>query len=99
MINVRGPMEAYRLAILKYGYEAYSTCRQASTSVGDFLVVLKKKARVKFSSKIDPKLLRPRDVTLQMQNCSKFANQTGWVPTYNFEIRVEHLLNYCRERG
>jgi len=97
LIDVRDAMEAYRLAILKCRPgEAYNIGGQTTISVGDFLEILKKKARVKVVAEVDPALLRPSDVTLQIPDSSKFCAETGWSPKYDFENSIEHLLNYCR---
>lgn len=99
MIDVRDAMKAYELAILKCEPgEAYNIGGKTTITVGQFLDLLKKKARVKITSKVDPNLLRPSDVTLQIPNCDKFCNATGWQPRYNFEESVEHLLDYWRKR-
>lgn len=52
----------------------------------------------KIEMKVDPKLLRPYDVTLQIPDCSKFLNETGWEPEYTFEQTMTDLLNFWRER-
>lgn len=99
LIDVRDAMEAYRLAILKCKPgEAYNIGGKTTISVGEFLQILKEKSRVKVLSETDEKLLRPSDVTLQIPNCSKFTDVTGWAPKYNFSDSVEHLLNYWRLR-
>ena len=63
---------------------------------GQFLEILKSKAKVKINSKVDNRLLRPSDVTLQIPNCEKFKASTGWNVKYDFENSVEHLLEYWR---
>ena len=99
LIDVRDAMEAYRLALLKcQPGEAYNIGGQTTISVGEFLDVLKQKAKVKIVSEVDPSLLRPSDVTLQIPDCSKFNSETGWTPKYSFEESVEHLLENCRRQ-
>jgi len=78
--------------------EAYNIGGPKSIRVGDFLEVLKKLAKTKISSRVDPMLLRPADVTLQIPDISKFVGATGWKAKYSFEESVNHLLNYWRER-
>jgi len=98
MIDVRDAMEAYRLAILKCDIgEAYNIGGETTISVGEFLDVLKNKSKSTIISKVDEKLLRPSDVTLQIPNCDKFKSKTGWSPKYSFEESVEHLLLHVRE--
>lgn len=99
LIDIRDAMEAYRLAILKCSPgEAYNIGGNTTITVGQFLNLLKEKSRVKIISKLDPGLLRPSDVTLQIPNCQKFHAATGWAPKYSFENSVDHLLEYWRER-
>jgi GDP-4-dehydro-6-deoxy-D-mannose reductase len=97
MIDVRDAMEAYRLAIL-HGEpgEAYNIGGETTISVGEFLNQLKEKAKTRIQSEVDPGLLRPSDVTLQIPDCSKFKAATGWAPNYSFEESLEHLLNSVR---
>ena len=51
----------------------------------------------KIEIKVDPKLLRPSDVTLQIPDCSKFKKLTGWEPEIPFEKTLEDTLNYWRD--
>ena len=60
--------------------------------------VLKKMAKTEIPSRVDPNLLRPADVTLQIPDISKFVLATGWKARYSFEESVEHLLNFWRAR-
>ena len=67
-------------------------------TVGEFLELLKKNSTVTIQSRVNPDLLRPSDVTLQIPDTSKFFKATGWRPKYSFEESVLFLLNYWRER-
>jgi nucleoside-diphosphate-sugar epimerase len=49
-------------------------------------------------TRLDPALLRPADVTLQIPKVDKFVQATGWAPRYGFDERLRHLLDYWRER-
>jgi GDP-4-dehydro-6-deoxy-D-mannose reductase len=85
LIDVRDAMRAYWDAVLHcQPGEAYNIGGQTTISVGEFLEVL------------NPQLLRPSDVTLQIPNTEKFVRETGWQPQYSFEESVEHLLSYWR---
>jgi len=66
--------------------------------VGEFLDFLKSKARVPIRTRVDPSLLRPADVTLQIPNVDKFHAATGWRPKISFEDSVSFLLEYWRRR-
>lgn len=99
MIDVRDAMEAYWLAAVccKPG-EAYNIGGTTTMTVGGFLDILKKKSHVRFQSKVDPKLLRPSDVTLQIPCVDKFHKATGWKPRHKFEQSVDLLLEHWRKK-
>jgi len=97
LIDVRDAMESYWIATTKgKPGEIYNIGGITVIKVGEFLEVLKKLAKVPIESKVDPNLLRPTDVTLQIPDTSKFENETGWKPKYSFQESVEYLLNHCR---
>lgn len=48
--------------------------------------------------KVDPALLRPSDVTLQVPDISKFKKATGWSAKISFKETMEDILNYWRKR-
>jgi GDPmannose 4,6-dehydratase/GDP-4-dehydro-6-deoxy-D-mannose reductase len=97
LIDVRDAMSSYWAAAEKGAAgEAYNIGGTTSVKVGEFLEVLKSLAKTKIPSELDPALLRPADVTLQIPDTSKFARQTGWEPQYTFEESVAYLLNHCR---
>jgi GDP-D-mannose dehydratase len=45
---------------------------------------------------VDPALLRPSDVTLQIPDSSKFRLATGWEPKISFKQTMKDLLDYWR---
>lgn len=97
IIDVRDIMEAYWMASTKCRPgEAYNIGGETSIKVGDFLGLLKKMAKCEIPSRVDPRLIRPTDVTLQIPDTTKFRDETGWRPKYNFEESIEFLLDYCR---
>jgi len=97
IIDIRDAMEAYWLAAVHcQPGEAYNIGGQTTMKVGDFLELLKKKARTTILTRQDPALLRPSDVTLQIPSTEKFLKATGWKPKFSFEESVEHLLEHCR---
>lgn len=99
IIDVRDAMESYWYAIEKgKAGEVYNIGGEKVIKVGEFLDVLKNLATCEIPSRLDPSLLRPTDVTLQIPDTTKFRNETGWKPKYTFEQSVEHLLNYCRSQ-
>lgn len=97
IIDVRDAMESYWVALMKCRYgEAYNIGGPTTIKVGEFLDLLKKLAKCEIPSEVDPQLLRPADVTLQIPDVSKFQKETGWKPKYSFEESVSYLLEHCR---
>lgn len=47
---------------------------------------------------VDPERLRPIDADLQIPNCKKFKDHTGWEPEIPFETTMKDLLEYWRKR-
>jgi len=99
LIDVRDAMESYWYA-LEYGTsgEIYNIGGKTVITVGEFLQLLKKHANCEIPSKVDPKLLRPVDITLQIPDTTKFEESTGWSPKYSFEESVKYLLEHCRKQ-
>lgn len=99
IIDVRDAMESYWVALVKGKIgDVYNIGGPTTITVGQFLDLLKNKAKCKIPSRLDPSLLRPADVTLQIPDVSKFQNETGWKPKYSFEESVQFLLDYCRKQ-
>lgn len=97
IIDVEDAMESYWVAATKGKVgEVYNIGGNKTIKVGKFLDILKKNSKVKIKSKIDPRLLRPTDVTLQIPSMKKFYKDTGWKPKIKFEKSVQNLLEYCR---
>lgn len=97
LIDVRDAMESYWVAMEKCRFgEAYNIGGTTVMKVGEFLDVLKKLAKTEIPSRVDEKLLRPADVTLQIPDTAKFVSETGWRPKYRFEESVQFLLDHCR---
>lgn len=98
IIDVRDAMRAYWDALMycEPG-EAYNIGGTTTMSVGDFLETLKSLAKKPIPTRVDPALLRPSDVTLQIPNTQKFSKQTGWEAQYSFRESMEHLLDHWRK--
>lgn len=47
---------------------------------------------------VDPQRLRPIDADLQVPDCRKFMEHTGWHPEISFETTMQDLLDYWREK-
>ena len=97
LIDVRDAVSAYWQSILYcQPGEVYNIGGNSVLTVGEFLNVLKKLSSVPIPSRVDPKLLRPADVTLQIPCVDKFTKATGWKPKYKIEDSIAHLLDYWR---
>lgn len=46
----------------------------------------------------DPARLRPIDADLQVPDCRKFKEHTGWEPRIDFDTTMKDLLDYWRKR-
>jgi len=79
--------------------EAYNIGGKTTMTVGQFLDLLKSLAKTPIPSRVDPALLRPADVTLQIPSTEKFEKATGWKPQYSFEESVRFLLDHWRREA
>lgn len=96
-VDARDAMEAYWLAAC-HGLpgEVYNIGGTETRTVGEFLELLRSRAFVAVPCVLDPALLRPADVTLQIPDVSKFQAATGWAPRIPFSQSVDDLLHACR---
>ena len=97
LIDVRDAMRAYWEAILhcRPG-EVYNIGGTTTMKVSEFLERLISLSEVPITTRCDPNLLRPADVTLQIPCVDKFVRETGWQPAYSFEESLNDLLSYWR---
>ncbi|MHB8618820.1 MAG: GDP-mannose 4,6-dehydratase [Chloroflexota bacterium] len=99
LVDVRDAMRAYWEALLHcIPGEAYNIGGTAVLTVGEFLQRLIAQSRASIRTRLDPALLRPADVTLQIPSVEKFTRATGWSPTYSLDESVGYLLDYWRQR-
>ena len=99
IIDVRDAMRAYwDAALYCTPGEAYNIGGKTTITVGSFLDLLKSLAKAPIPSRVDPALLRPADVTLQIPSTEKFDKATGWKPQYSFEESVAFLLDHWRRQ-
>lgn len=97
-MDVRDAVEAYWLLVTKCTPgEVYNIGGVETMTIGDMLNKLisfstKKKIRIK----VDPRRLRPSDVTLQIPSVDKFFKETGWKPKYKFDDTLKAMLEYWR---
>ena len=98
--DVRDAVRAYWLLVNKCPPgEVYNIGGNRTMKVGEMLDMLLDLSPIKDRVKVevDPKLLRPSDVTLQIPDCSKFREVTGWKPEIPFEKTLNDTLDYWRK--
>jgi GDPmannose 4,6-dehydratase/GDP-4-dehydro-6-deoxy-D-mannose reductase len=97
--DVRDAVRAYWLLLEKCpAGEVYNIGGDRTMTVGEMLAILKRMARRAIDHEVDPTLLRPSDVTLQIPDVSKFRHATGWAPRIPLETTLADLLEYHRDR-
>ncbi|MFQ5922740.1 MAG: GDP-mannose 4,6-dehydratase [Anaerolineales bacterium] len=97
--DVRDAIRAYWLLLDKCpAGEVYNVGGNRTMTVGEMLEMLKGMARTKIDHLVDPALLRPSDVTLQIPDTTRFRAATGWEPEIPLEETLEELLEYHRNR-
>ena len=97
IIDIYDAMEAYWLAAKRGKIGGiYNISGKKVISVLNYLKELKKLSYVKIRSKVDKKLLRPVDVTLQVADTKTFIKDTKWSPKVSFKTSMKKLLNEYR---
>lgn len=100
--DVRDAVRAYYMLVTvnPIAGEYYNIGGSYTCEVGDTLNTLISMSTMKDEIKIvtDPERLRPIDADLQVPDCSKFKEHTGWEPEIPFDKIMLDLLNYWRER-
>jgi GDP-mannose 4,6-dehydratase len=97
--DVRDTVRAYWLMMEKCPPgEVYNIGGNQTLKVGEMLEILKRMACCKIEYAVDPALMRPSDVTLQIPDISKFQQATGWKPEIPLETTLRDLLDYHRDR-
>ena len=98
-LDIEDAVEAYWLTAKKGKVgEIYNIGGTKGFKVGDFLKKLIEISNKKVKCKIDKKLLRKKDVTLQIPSVKKFKKHTNWRPKINFEKSLKKLLNEFRKQ-
>lgn len=97
LIDVRDAMAAYWQAIVHcQPGEVYNIGGSTTVTVGEVLERLISLSKKTISTRCDPALLRPADVTLQIPCVDKFVDETGWQPVHSFDDTLVELLEHCR---
>lgn len=98
--DVRDAVRAYHMALTidPIHGEVYNIGGTYSCTVGEILESLTGLAGGGYEIRVDPQRLRPLDADLQIPDCSKFMNHTGWKPEIPFRQTMADLLGYWREK-
>jgi nucleoside-diphosphate-sugar epimerase len=91
-------MEAYWLTAKKGKIgEIYNISGHKIISIKNYLDALIKRSKVKIITKINPKLIRPVDIELQLPDSKKFRKDTGWTEKISFKDSIDKFINECRK--
>jgi GDP-4-dehydro-6-deoxy-D-mannose reductase len=101
--HVKDMVKAYWLAVEKcIPGELYLVGSNSENSIFSFKEALEKlilKSKVKgIKYKENSKYVRPTSVPFLIADISKFSNQTGWTPQYDFNSILDDTLNYWRNQ-
>lgn len=96
--DVRDAVKAYWLLVneCKVG-DVYNIGGNRTLTIGEALDKLLTFSKLKLEVKVDPDLLRPSDVTLQIPCIDKFKNETGWEPEIPLDKTLQDILDYWRD--
>ena len=96
--DVRDTVKAYWILVNKCRPgDVYNIGGDRTVTIREALDVLLSFSKTKFEVKIDPQLLRPSDVTLQIPCIDKFKSETGWRQEIALEKTLKDLLDYWRQ--
>jgi GDP-mannose 4,6-dehydratase len=99
IIDIKDAMKAYWLLAKKGKVgEIYNIGGDKIISVKEFLKNLIKLSKIKIKTKLNKKLLRNVDVTLQIPCVDKFKKHTKWTTEVLFKDSMQELLDYRREK-
>ncbi len=96
--DVRDAVRAYWLLVNKCrAGEVYNIGGSQPMTIREALEILLSFSKIQFTTKVDPRLLRPSDVTLQIPCIDKFRNETGWEPEVPLKKTLHDILDYWRK--
>jgi len=96
--DVRDAVRAYWILVNKCpAGEVYNVGGNRTVTIEEALKILLSFSKKKFEIKVDPKLIRPSDVTSQIPCIDKFRNETGWKPEIPLEKTLQDILQYWRD--
>ena len=99
--DVRDTVKAYWLLVHECPPgEVYNIGGDTTMTIREMLDLLLRMtdARERIVVQVDPALLRPADVTLQIPDTSKFKAATGWEPEIPYERTLGDMLDHWRQR-
>ena len=100
--DVRDAVNAYYMLVTNKKIpkgEYFNIGGTYTCKVGDMLDALLNLSKVRnIKIKVDKSRLRKIDADLQIPNCQKFIQYTGWKPKYKFDDTMRDLLNYWRKK-
>jgi GDP-mannose 4,6-dehydratase len=95
--DVRDAVRAYWLLVNKcQPGEVYNIGGNQTFTIGEALEILLSYSKTACEIRVDPNLLRPSDVTMQIPSTEKFRRETGWEPLIPFEQTLRDILDYWR---
>ncbi|MBI5606386.1 MAG: GDP-mannose 4,6-dehydratase [Deltaproteobacteria bacterium] len=96
--DVRDAVKAYWIMVQRCRPgEVYNIGGKQTVTIGEGLEKLLSFSSKKLKVKVDPTLLRPSDVTLQIPSTEKFSEETGWKPEISLEKTLRDILDFWRE--
>ncbi len=100
--DVRDAVRAYYMLVTvnPIAGEYYNIGGSYTCEVEDTLntLIALSTAKDKIKVVVDPERLRPIDADLQVPDCRKFKEHTGWEPQIPYEKTMKDLLDYWRAR-
>ena len=99
-LSLEDAMKAY-FDVAKKGIvgEIYNIGGTKAYTVGQVLNKLVKLSKIKVRKKIDKKLLRIKDVTLQLPNIKKFSSDTGWKQEQSLDFSLRFLISELNKKN
>ncbi len=96
--DVRDTVRAYWLLTKDMAGEVYNIGGETTMTIASMLRELTKLTNIEVNLEEDKSRLRPIDVTLQIPDCTKFKEATGWETVIPFRKTLSDLLDYWRDR-
>ena len=99
VLDIRDAMEAYYLAGIKgKSGQIYNIGGQRKATVKEILLKLVRLSKNKITTKLNKKLLRPKDINFQIPDASKFKKHTLWKQKFKIDESLNYLINESREK-